>query len=69
MSETPTAVFAITGQDTAGTYTDASGAFLIQGLAAGTYDLVFESKETKKTVEDIAVELGVVKNIGEVAFP
>lgn len=49
LTESSTAVFAITGQDTIGTYTDASGAFLIQGLAAGTYDLVFESKETQKT--------------------
>lgn len=69
LPESPVAVFAIVGQDTVGTYTDETGAFLIQGLEAGTYDLVLESKETKKTMEDIAVELGEVKNVGEITFP
>lgn len=64
-----TAVFAIAGQDTVGTYTDETGAFKIQGLEAGTYDLMFESKDTQKTMEDIAVELGEVKNLGEIIFP
>lgn len=60
------AVYAITGIDTVGTYTDASGAFLIKGLTGGTYKVVFDrgSEWPTETVDQVSVSIGAVTDIG-----
>ncbi len=69
MPDTQLPVYAIMGADTlGGTHTDGGGAFLIQGLKAGTYHVVIETQEMKKTLEDISIDLGEIKNVGEVTL-
>jgi hypothetical protein len=64
------AVYAIVGTDTVGTYTSADGSFLIKGLAAGTYKVVLEpGKELpNETIENVGVVIGTVTNVGTVAM-
>jgi hypothetical protein len=63
-------VYAITGTDTVGTVTDATGKFYFPGLAAGTYNLQFlpVSPYAAKTVTSITVVNGAVKDIGTVTI-
>jgi hypothetical protein len=68
VASTP-AVYAIAGTDTVGTtFTDDSGKFLIRGLAAGTYKVVFvpNSDYSVTTKENVAVTLGNVTDLGVV---
>jgi hypothetical protein len=64
------AVYAITGIDTVGTYTNADGSFLIKGLSAGTYKVVLESGNDLplETIENVGVTIGSVTNVGNVAI-
>ncbi|MCR8557384.1 DUF4382 domain-containing protein [Mucilaginibacter sp. BJC16-A38] len=63
-------VYAITGTDTVGTVTDASGKFYFPGLAAGTYNVQFVpvSPYAVKTVPGITVVNGAVKDMGTVTI-
>jgi hypothetical protein len=68
---TTPAIYAISGLDTLGTtYADETGNFLIRGLAAGSYDVVFEpnSNYVKTTSEDVTVTLGEVTDLGAVVI-
>jgi len=64
------AVYAIQGTDTvATTYTDqATGKFLLKGLAAGSYNVSFAPKTgyVSKTVNSISVSVGGVTDLGTV---
>jgi len=61
-------VYAITGTDTVGTVTDATGKFYFPGLAAGTYkvDIVPVSPYLEKTVDTVVVTNGSVKDLGTI---
>jgi hypothetical protein len=63
-------VYAITGTDTVGTVTDATGKFYFPGLAAGTYNVQFVpvSPYAVKTVTGITVVNGAVKDMGTVTI-
>jgi hypothetical protein len=61
-----TAVFAIKGNDTvASTFTSATGAFLIKGIAGGTYDVHFLPSDT---TYDKAVRTGIDVLAGKVSI-
>jgi hypothetical protein len=64
------AVFAIAGTDTIGTFTDKNGYFLVKGLEAGTYQVIFQpgNQHTEEIIENVAVTTGVVTNVGTVAI-
>lgn len=63
-------VYAITGTDTVGTVSDATGKFYFPGLAAGTYNIQFVpvSPYAVKTVAGITVVNGAVKDMGTVTI-
>jgi hypothetical protein len=65
------AIFAITGTDTTGTFPDAMGNFLIRGLVAGTYDVLFMPvlPNTDTTVTGIVVIKGQVTPMGTIPMP
>ena len=69
-SETTSAVWAIVGQDSLGTFTDTDGAFLIKGLTPDTYSLYVdpgaESGYLDTLITDLTVQTGIVTNVGEV---
>lgn len=63
------AVYAIEGTDTvATTYTDDAGKFLLRGLDAGTYRVVFLPNSEYDTLvkESVNVTIGTVTDLGEV---
>jgi hypothetical protein len=67
--ESTPAIYAISNTDTLGTtYSDSTGHFLIRGLPAGTYNVVFSPNSdfslTEK--ENVSVEIGTVTDIGVV---
>ena len=65
------AVYAIDGTDTlATTYTDEAGKFLLRGLGAGTYKVVFLPNSAYDTLvkENVNVTIGNVTDMGEVAI-
>jgi hypothetical protein len=64
------AVYAIAGNDTVGTYTNTDGAFLLKGLAAGSYRVVLQpgSDSSTETIENVNVTIGTVTNVGTVTI-
>jgi hypothetical protein len=65
------AIYAITGTDTvATTYTDDAGNFLLRGLDAGTYKVVFlpNSAYDTLTQENVNVTIGNVTDMGQVTI-
>jgi hypothetical protein len=62
----PVTVSAVIDQDSVGTFADDSGKFVIRGLKAGNYKLIFTPNEgfQEQIREDITTELGEVNNIG-----
>jgi hypothetical protein len=64
------AVWAILGQDSIGTFTNNEGAFLIKGLDPNTYKIYIdpgtESGYLDTLISNVGVQLGIVTNIGEV---
>lgn len=68
--ESGVVIYAIQNEDSVSTYPDDTGAFLIRALEAGTYDVVAvpEADIAAMTVEDIAVEIGVVSSAGTISF-
>lgn len=59
-------VMAVIGTDTAGTIPDSTGAFLVGGLAAGTYNVIFTNMNGYKdtTIAGVGVTNGVVTDLG-----
>ena len=64
-------VYAINGTDTVGTIADATGKFYFPGLPAATYNVNFKpvSPYGVKTVSNVIVVNGAVKDLGTVTFP
>ena len=61
----PVIVSAYIDQDSVGTFADEDGKFVIRGLKAGAYKLIFTPNDDyqEKTIEDIMTQLGQVNNI------
>ncbi len=59
-------VLAISGTDTFGTTVDSLGMFLIQGLAAGTYDvqIIPDTIYNQQTITGVSVTAGTVTDVG-----
>jgi hypothetical protein len=69
--ESTPAIYAIVGLDTLGTtYTDSTGAFLLRGLPAGTYNVSFapNSNYQPSTQEAVSVALGTVTDMGTITI-
>lgn len=64
-------VQAASATDTAGTYIDADGSFLIGGLPPGTYTVNFSAAAgfTDLSVPGVIVTNGVITNIGAITIP
>lgn len=63
-------IYAITGTDTLGTISDASGKFWFPGVSAGTYKVEIKpvSPYLNKTIENVSVTVGSVKDIGTITI-
>ncbi|HEY0896730.1 MAG TPA: DUF4382 domain-containing protein [Sphingobacteriaceae bacterium] len=63
-------IYAIQGTDTLGTVSDSLGKFYFPGVPAGTYKIEFrpDSPYVAKTLSDIQVTAGSVKNLGTVTL-
>lgn len=63
-------VSAVTPADTFSTFTDNTGAFLVQGLPGGTYDLLVTAPPgyTDAMVPGVAVTVGAVTDVGVVGL-
>jgi hypothetical protein len=63
-------IYAITGTDTLGTVSDASGKFWFPGVPAGTYKVEIQpiSPYLNKTIENVAVVQGSVKDLGTITI-
>ncbi len=61
-------IYAITGTDTLGTVSDATGKFWFPGVGAGTYKVEIQpiSPYLNKTIENVAVVQGSVKDLGTI---
>jgi len=69
--EATPAIYAIQNLDTVGTsFADSTGHFLIRGLKAGSYQVVFVPNSLYQTTvrENVSVELGAVTNVGTVTI-
>lgn len=64
-------VMATTPTDTIGTLIADDGSFLISGVPAGNYDVIFSPVAgfTEITVSDVNVQTGNVTNLGEINIP
>jgi hypothetical protein len=70
--EAKSAIYAIVNTDTLGTtYSDSTGHFLLRGLPANSYKVVFVPGDDYQNVEktNITVQVGVVTDMGTVAIP
>jgi hypothetical protein len=63
-------IYAIAGTDTLGTLSDATGKFWFPGVAAGTYKVEIQpvSPYINKTIENVAVITGSVKDLGTITI-
>lgn len=63
-------IYAIAGTDTLGTVSDATGKFWFPGVAAGTYKVEIQpmSPYLNKTIENVAVVTGSVKDLGTITI-
>ncbi len=63
-------IYAITGTDTVGTISDATGKFWFPGMAQGTYRIQIEpvSPYTTKIIDNVTVTSGSVKDLGVITF-
>lgn len=69
--ESTPAIYAISNLDTLGTtYADSTGKFLLRGLPAGTYDVIFSpnSNFSLTEKEDVTVQIGQVTDLGVVTI-
>jgi hypothetical protein len=68
--EAAPAIYAIQNSDTTSAYANDEGEFIIKGLDAGTYQVVFEPKTgyEGQTVDGVEVVLGEVKDMGTVTI-
>lgn len=60
----------VVNSDTLGTIADDAGKFLIKGVPAGTYKVIFEPVDgyIEKTVDNVNVTIGEVKDMGTIAI-
>lgn len=63
-------IYAITGTDTLGTISDASGKFWFPGVSAGTYKVEIQpvSPYLNKTIDNVTVVQGSVKDLGAITI-
>lgn len=63
-------IYAIAGTDTLGTISDLTGKFWFPGVAAGTYKVEIQpvSPYLNKTIENVAVVQGSVKDMGSITI-
>ncbi|WP_411273158.1 DUF4382 domain-containing protein [Daejeonella sp.] len=63
-------IYAITGTDTLGTISDATGKFWFPGVAAGTYkvDIIPVSPYVNKTISNVVVVTGSTKDLGTITI-
>jgi hypothetical protein len=63
-------IYAITGTDTLGTVSDASGKFWFPGVSAGTYKVEIQpvSPFINKTIDNVVVVQGSVKDLGTITI-
>lgn len=63
-------IYAITGTDTLGTISDASGKFWFPGVSAGTYKVEIQpvSPYLNKTIDNVTVVQGSVKDLGTITI-
>jgi len=63
-------IYAITGTDTLGTISDASGKFWFPGVAAGTYKVAIYpiSPYLNKTIDNVTVVTGSTKDLGTITI-
>jgi hypothetical protein len=63
-------IYAITGTDTLGTISDASGKFWFPGVSAGTYKIEIQpvSPYINKTIDNIVVVQGSIKDLGTITM-
>lgn len=63
-------IYAITGTDTLGTISDASGKFWFPGVSAGTYKVEIQpvSPYLNKTIDNVTVIQGSVKDLGTITI-
>lgn len=68
--EAAPAIYAIQNSDTTSAYANDNGEFIIKGLDAGTYKVVFEPKTgyEGQTVDGVEVVLGEVKDMGTITI-
>jgi hypothetical protein len=69
--ESTPAIYAISNSDTVGTtYSDSTGHFLIRGLPAGSYDLIFAPSSDFSLTEknDVAVTIGNITDVGTITI-
>jgi len=61
-------IYAITGTDTIGAIADHTGKFFLPGMQAGIYkvNIVPESPYLPKTIENVQIVTGSVKNLGTI---
>lgn len=69
---TTSAVYAISGEDSTGTFTDIEGAFLIKGLSPETYSLYVDPGEASgfldTLISNITVQTGIVTNVDKIVL-
>ncbi len=68
-AESTPAIYALQNSDTLGTtYSDSTGHFLLRGLAAGTYTVIFAPNDEYNPAEktDVDVQVGTVKDLGTI---
>lgn len=64
------AVYAVVGEDSVSTYTDAAGQFLLRALDPNGYEVVaINATDTVRTEEPVNVVIGEVSDVGELVFP
>lgn len=64
------AVYAVVGEDSVSTYTDAAGQFLLRALDPNGYEVVaINATDTVRTDEPVNVVIGEVSDVGELVFP
>ena len=63
-------IYAIAGTDTLGTVSDATGKFWFPGVAAGIYKIEIQpvSPYINKTIENVAVATGSIKDLGTITI-
>jgi hypothetical protein len=70
-ASTHPAIYAISGTDSIGTYSDALGYFMFKGMSAGTYNIAIVPLPplSIKVVNNVNVSNGVITDMGTITIP